>query len=86
MSILINLNGDAPQSILDARRKASEALRALDEAMRDAAPHGRNYATQTDYLEARQIYNNLQHAMSDVQKMWNEDSRAAYQAKERKRA
>lgn len=85
MGILINLNGDAPQTILDSRKKATAALRALDEAMRDAVPHGRNYAQHADYLSARQVYNNLQHAMNEAVRVWTEDATAAYKAKEKRK-
>lgn len=85
MGILINLNGDTPQTILDSRKKASAAMRALDEAMRDSVPHGRNYVDQAEYMRARQIYNILQHAMHEAEKMWTEDAIAAQKAKEKRK-
>lgn len=84
MSILISLNGDSPQTIIDTRAKAMEHMRALDEAMRDAAPHGRNYATNLEYLAARQVYDNLHRAMHEATRMWVEDTTAAYAAKSRR--
>lgn len=84
MSILISLNGDAPQTIIDTRAEAMSALRALDIAMRGAVPHGRNYASNLEYLQARQVYDNLQHAMNQMTRQWVEDSTAAYSEKTRR--
>lgn len=86
MSIFISLNGDTPETILNTRAEAMKHMRALDIAMRDAAPHGRNYATHLEYLAARQVYDNLQHAMNQMTRQWVEDSTAAYAYKSRRSA
>lgn len=86
MSILVSLNGDSPQTILDTRAEAMKHMRALDIAMREAAPHGRNYASNLEYLAARAVYDNLQHAMNQMTRQWVEDSTAAYAYKSRRNA
>lgn len=78
MGIFISLNGDSAQDIISTRADATAAVRILDETMRAAAPHGRNYRTNLEYLAARAVYDNLQHAMNEVVRMWTADATAAY--------
>lgn len=43
MRPLINLNGTSPDSLIDARIKARDAVLALMQALGETAPNGRDY-------------------------------------------
>lgn len=53
----LNINGTAPEQLLEGYEKAFRALREVNAAMREIAPHGRDYQTVTDsdvYEKARE--------------------------------
>lgn len=44
----INNNGDNGEALLERHKEARRAIEAAIKAMREIAPHGRNYQTQPD--------------------------------------
>ena len=61
MRFKINLNGDAPRTLKDQYRAVHEAARALDKALAESMPHGRNYQTADagDYEKDREWWETL---------------------------
>ena len=50
MNPIVNLNGSSRHSLIEARKKARIAIMAAMDAMRDMAPHGRDYIGNADAL------------------------------------
>jgi hypothetical protein len=50
MKPIVNLNGSSRHSLIEARKKARIALMDAMDAMRDMAPHGRDYIGNTNAL------------------------------------
>jgi hypothetical protein len=63
-----NLNGDIPATILEAALEADRSLVATRAALRELAPHGRNYPAG-GYDEARLDYESVM-LMLDAAQRW----------------
>ena len=50
MNPIVNLNGSSRHSLIEARKKARIAIMAAMDAMRDMAPHGRDYIGNSNAL------------------------------------
>ena len=46
--VIINMNGNTSESLQDELRKAADAVRAAEEAVRMLTVHGRNYQVNDD--------------------------------------
>ncbi len=51
MTAQINNNGDTMETLIDQHLAILEATKTLIQAMRNAAPNGRNYQTHSDLSE-----------------------------------
>ena len=63
-----NLNGSKAQSLLNENRKASDALRVAQDALREICPHGRDYQCQAPevYNQARQEHIERQEKLNSL--------------------
>ena len=54
---IINNNGDSPRALMANYRALYKAIEVVEEALRNATPHGRNYQIGgTDYQAARDLH------------------------------
>lgn len=76
MRFVINMNGQSRKAFVEQNYAMSDALRRLEAAIRDAAPHPRDYQTLADANEAWmadiEVFKQISEHMEAIKKVVDE--------------